>query len=93
MAVLFSGKSTDSLASWHYNLLIKKIVSAESFVTPDCLAPTKSSTTHLPDHGVDWTGRSHESSGLGMETGGQSACANNDQQSCCARKPPADGPP
>ena len=44
MAVLFSGKSTDSLASLRYNLLIKKIASAESFVTPELLTPAKSST-------------------------------------------------
>ena len=43
MAILFSGKSTDSLASLRYNPLIKKIVSAESFVTPKRLAPTESS--------------------------------------------------
>ncbi|KAG7165603.1 hypothetical protein Hamer_G013102 [Homarus americanus] len=46
MAVLFGGKSTDSLASLHYNLLIKKIVSAKSFVTPESLPPTKSSTKY-----------------------------------------------
>ncbi|KAG7158010.1 hypothetical protein Hamer_G014891 [Homarus americanus] len=46
MAVLFGGKSTDSLASLRYNLLIKKIVSAKSFVTPESLPPTKSSTKY-----------------------------------------------
>ncbi|KAG7169069.1 hypothetical protein Hamer_G018838 [Homarus americanus] len=46
MAVLFGGKSTDSLASLRYNLLIKKIVSAKSFVSPERLPPTTSSTKY-----------------------------------------------
>uniref|UniRef100_A0A8C4Q7P4 HTH OST-type domain-containing protein n=1 Tax=Eptatretus burgeri TaxID=7764 RepID=A0A8C4Q7P4_EPTBU len=45
MAVMFGGKSTDSLASLRYNLLMK-IVSAKSFVTPDDLPPTESSTKY-----------------------------------------------
>ena len=32
----------------------------------------------LPDHGVDWKGRWHEHSGLGIETGGQPVTASYD---------------
>ncbi|KAK3873784.1 hypothetical protein Pcinc_021209 [Petrolisthes cinctipes] len=46
MTVLFGGKSTDSLASLRYNLLIKNIVSANSFVTPERLHPTSSSNKY-----------------------------------------------
>ncbi len=46
MAVLFGGKSTDSLASLRYNLFSKKIITAKSFVTPERLPPTESSTKY-----------------------------------------------
>lgn len=46
MAELFGGKSTDSLASLRYNLFSKKIVTAKSLVTPDCLPPPDSSTKY-----------------------------------------------
>ena len=44
MAVLFGGKCTESLASLRYNILVKKVSSAKSFVTPERLPPTASST-------------------------------------------------
>ncbi len=43
MAVLFGGKSTDSLVSLRYKLFSKKIVTAKSFVNPERLLPTESS--------------------------------------------------
>lgn len=46
MAVLFGGKSTDSLASLRYNLFSKKIITTKSFVTPEYLPPTESSTKY-----------------------------------------------
>ncbi len=46
MAVMFGGKSTDSLVSLRYNLFCKKLVSAQSFVTPERLPPTESSTKY-----------------------------------------------
>ena len=46
MAVMFGGKSTDSLASLRYNLFSKRIISAKSFVTPERLPPTESSTKY-----------------------------------------------
>ena len=46
MAVIFGGKSTDSLASLRYNLFTKKLVSAQSFITPERLPPTESSTKY-----------------------------------------------
>lgn len=46
MAVMFGGKSIDSLASLRYNLFSKKIVSAKSFVAPERLPPTESSTKY-----------------------------------------------
>jgi 5'-3' exonuclease len=44
MAVMFGGKCTDSLALVRYNMFTKKVVSSKSFVTPERLAPTASST-------------------------------------------------
>ena len=44
MAVIFWGTRTDSLSSLHYNVLGKKVVSSQSFVTPEHLPPTESST-------------------------------------------------
>ena len=44
MAVLFGEKCTESLASLRYNILVKKVSSAKSFVTPERLPPTASST-------------------------------------------------
>ena len=44
MAVMFGGKSTFSLAALRYDLLTKKVVSAKSFVMPERLPPTESST-------------------------------------------------
>ncbi|KAK3880070.1 hypothetical protein Pcinc_015409 [Petrolisthes cinctipes] len=46
MAVLFGGKSSDSLASLRYNLFSKKIVTAKSFVAPERLPPTESTTKY-----------------------------------------------
>ena len=46
MAVMFGGKNTDSLASLHYKLLSKKIVSDTSFVSPEHLPPTEHSTKY-----------------------------------------------
>ena len=46
MAVMFGGKSIDSLAYLRYNHLSKQIVSAKSFVTPERLPPTESSTKY-----------------------------------------------
>lgn len=46
MAVLFCGKGADSLSSLRYNVLIKKVASAKSFVNPERLPPTKSSTKY-----------------------------------------------
>ncbi len=46
MAVMFGGKNTNSLAALRYNLLSKKIVSVKSFVTPEHLPPTESSTKY-----------------------------------------------
>ena len=44
MAVIFGGKRTDSLASLRYSVLGKKVASSQSFVTPERLPPTESST-------------------------------------------------
>jgi hypothetical protein len=44
MIAIFGGKCIDSLASLRYNIFIKKIASAKSFVTPERLPPTASST-------------------------------------------------
>jgi len=46
MSVMFGGKNTDSLASLRYKILNKKIVSAKSFVNPEHLPPTESSTKY-----------------------------------------------
>ena len=46
MAVLFGGNVTDSLATMRYNIFIKKVVSASSFVSPERLPPTESATKH-----------------------------------------------
>lgn len=45
MAVML-GEDTDALTSLRYNVLSKKIVSAKSFVTPENLPPTESSTKY-----------------------------------------------
>ncbi|KAF4114257.1 hypothetical protein G5714_004480 [Onychostoma macrolepis] len=61
MAVLFGGKGTDSLASLRYNLFSKKIITAKSFVTPERLPPTESSTKYHCQRVyfqiVVWTGK------------------------------------
>jgi len=44
MAVMFGGNGMDLLASMRYNIFVKKITSASSFVTPERLPPTASST-------------------------------------------------
>lgn len=44
MAVLFGGKSADSLASLRYNFFTKKLITAKAFVGPERLPPTESST-------------------------------------------------
>lgn len=44
MAVIFGGTRTDSLSSLRYSVLGKKVVSSKSFVTPERLPPTESST-------------------------------------------------
>ena len=44
MAVIFGGTRTDSLSSLRYRVLRKKVVSSQSFVTPERLPPTESST-------------------------------------------------
>ena len=46
MAVMFGGKSTDSHDSLRYKLFSNKIVSPKSFVSPERLAPTESSTKY-----------------------------------------------
>ena len=43
MAVIFGGTRTDSLSSLSYNVLGKKVVSSQSFITPVRLPPTESS--------------------------------------------------
>ena len=43
MSVIFGGTRTDSLSSLRYNVLGKKVVSSQSFVTPERLSPTESS--------------------------------------------------
>ena len=44
MAVIFWGTRTDFFSSLRYNVLGKKVVSSQSFVTPKRLPPTESST-------------------------------------------------
>lgn len=44
MAVIFGGNSTMSLASLRYQTLMKKVIAAKSFVKPERLPPTESST-------------------------------------------------
>ena len=44
MAVIFAGTRTDSLSSMRYNVLENIVVSSQSFVTPERLPPTQSST-------------------------------------------------
>lgn len=44
MAIMYGGKYTDSLESLRCNIFSKKVVSAKSFVTPERLPPTASST-------------------------------------------------
>ena len=44
MSVMFGGRCNDSLASLRYNLFVKKIANAKSFVTPERLPPTPAST-------------------------------------------------
>ncbi len=44
MIVVYGGSSTESLASLRYNMFVKKIASAKSFVTPERLPPTASSS-------------------------------------------------
>ena len=44
MAVLSGGNCSDSLESLRYSMFVKKIASAKSFVTPERLPPTSSST-------------------------------------------------
>jgi 5'-3' exonuclease len=44
MAAIFGGKNTSALATLRYDLLCKKVVSAKSFVMPERLPPTESST-------------------------------------------------
>lgn len=44
MAVLFGGKSNDSLAELRYQTFSKKVVGASSFVSPERLPPTASAT-------------------------------------------------
>lgn len=46
MVELFGGNSCDSLAKLRYNLFVKKLASAKSFVTPERLPPTASSTRY-----------------------------------------------
>ena len=46
MAALFGGNDKDSLASLRYNTFVKKITSATSFVPPERLPPTASSTKY-----------------------------------------------
>ena len=44
MGVMFDGNGMDPLASLRYRIFVKKITSAKSFVTPERLPPTASST-------------------------------------------------
>ncbi len=44
MAILFGGKDTESLESLRYSMFTKKVSSAKSFVTPERLPPTATST-------------------------------------------------
>jgi hypothetical protein len=46
MAVIFGGNSTISLAALRYQILTKKVTSAKSFVKPERLPPTESSTKY-----------------------------------------------
>ena len=46
MCGIFGGKCTDSLSSLRYNFFSKKVVSANSFVTPERLLPTVSSAKY-----------------------------------------------
>ena len=45
MAVLFGGKSTDSLTRVRYKIFCKKVVGASSFVTPERLPPPSSASS------------------------------------------------
>ena len=44
MAILFGGKSTDSLTAMRCKTLRKKVISAFSFVKPERLPPSESAT-------------------------------------------------
>ena len=59
MAVMFGSNGESSLATLHYNIFVKKLTSAKSFVTPERLPPTASSTKFSeftgPDYGLEWT--------------------------------------
>ena len=46
MAVIYGGKTTDSLASLRYRTFSKKVVSSQSFVTPERLPPTAAATKY-----------------------------------------------
>lgn len=46
MSILFGGKSSQTLCSLRHSILIKKVTSATSFVTPERLPPTASATKY-----------------------------------------------
>ena len=54
MVDLFGGKSNDTLLSLHHIILIKKVATAQAFVTPERLPPTSPAT------------RFHSQRGMGM---------------------------
>jgi len=71
-----------SLDSLRYNLFSKKIVTTKSFVKPERLPPTDSSTKYHYQRFyfqiMVWIGKEGDS-GLGMETAGQPVPASYDQ--------------
>ncbi|KAJ8890060.1 hypothetical protein PR048_009566 [Dryococelus australis] len=64
MAVIFGAKSTSSLATLRYQTLMKKVVTAKSFVHPERLPPTESSTKfhclRVDYQTMMWTSRARE---------------------------------
>ena len=58
MVILFGGKITDSLVSLRYKTFSHKVVTASSFVTPECLPPTHRRNQQLSSTVVEYITKS-----------------------------------
>ena len=79
MVDLFGGKSNDTLSSLRHIIFIKKVATAQAFVTPERLLPTSHATRFHSQRVyfqiMVWMGMANEIK-LGIETGKLSVNSN-----------------